>query len=66
VSGDGPRGAEYRTARQASAVLLIVAAVIVILLGTVEGFRQADPLIVTAMFATAAGLLAVDIPAFRR
>jgi hypothetical protein len=66
VVGDERRApAEYRWARQVSAVLLIAVVVLVVVLDViVEGYEVSPPVLVPLLL-TAAGLLSVDLPRVR-
>ena len=57
--------ADYRWARQVSAVLLIAVVVLVVVLDViVEGYEVSPPVLVPLLL-TAAGLLSVDLPRVR-
>jgi hypothetical protein len=60
--GDAQRPSDYRVARQASAILLVV---LVVALGLLDAFRadfDMNPLVLVPILLTAGALLAVDIP----
>lgn len=61
-----PNDGDYRNARQISAGLLIAAVVLVVVADSLQFGRDADPLVLSAILVTAAGLLAVDLPGVRR
>lgn len=66
MGGSSNPPSEYRTARIASALLLIA---LVVALGLLDGFRSdfdLNPLVLLALLAAAVGLLGVDLPYFRR
>jgi anti-sigma-K factor RskA len=59
-----PSSSAYRTARQASAILLVAVVAFAVLLDAVRG-NSPQPLIVVPLLVAAAGLLAVDLPNLR-
>ena len=64
--GDEHReSADYRWARQVSALLLITVVVVIVVLDViVEGYEVSPPVLVPLLL-TAAGLLSVDLPRVR-
>jgi len=57
---------EYFSARAASGVLLIVIACALVLLDVFRADFEVNPIVIIAMFVTAAGLFGVDLPSLRR
>jgi hypothetical protein len=64
--GDEHRApAEYRWARQVSAVLLIAVVVVIVVLDVLEDDYEVNPPVLVPLLLTAAGLLSVDLPRVR-
>ena len=57
--------AEYRWARQVSAVLLIAVVVVIVVLDVLEDHYEVSPPVLVPLLLTAAGLLSVDLPRVR-
>lgn len=62
----GPPGSEYRAARQAIAVVLVGLVVLIVVVDSLGVGRPVEPIILGALLLTAAGMVAVDLPALRR
>ena len=57
--------AEYRWARQVSAVLLIAVVVVIVVLDVIVDEYEVNPPVPVPLLLTAAGLLSVDLPRVR-
>ncbi len=66
MAGEPRNGRDYREARQRSAFALIGAAVVIVLAESFGLGGHVDPLVLTPLLLTAAGLLAVDMPGLGR
>jgi hypothetical protein len=65
MEDDQPTACEYRWARQVSAVLLIAAVVLVVVLDVIVESYEVGPPVLVPLLLTAAGLLSVDLPRVR-
>jgi len=65
VSNDRRAPAEYRWARQVSAVLLIAVVVVIVVLDVIADDYEVSPPVLIPLLLTAAGLLSVDLPRVR-
>jgi hypothetical protein len=65
VSDDRRAPAEYRWARQVSAVLLIAVVVVIVVLDVIADDYEVSPPVLIPLLLTAAGLLSVDLPRVR-
>ena len=64
--GDEHReSADYRWARQVSALLLITVVVVIVVLDVLEDHYEVSPPVLVPLLLTAAGLLSVDLPRVR-
>jgi hypothetical protein len=64
--GDDQRvPAEYRWARQVSAVLLIAVVVVIVVLDVIVDEYEVNPPVLIPLLLTTAGLLSVDLPRVR-
>jgi len=61
-----PNGRDYRDARQRSAFALVGLVVVIVLAESFGWGDHVEPLILTPILLTAAGLLAVDLPGLGR
>ena len=57
--------ADYRWARQVSALLLIAVVVLVVVLDVIVDGYEVSPSVLVPLLLTAAGLLSVDLPRVR-
>ena len=58
--------ADYRWARQVSALLLITVVVVIVVLDVIADDYEVSPTVLVPLLLTAAGLLSVDLPGLRR
>ena len=58
--------ADYRWARQVSALLLVAVVVVIVVLDVITEGYEVSPTILVPLILTAAGLLSVDLPGLRR
>lgn len=65
MSNDRRAPAEYRWARQVSAVLLIAVVVVIVVLDVIADDYEVSPPVLIPLLLTAAGLLSVDLPRVR-
>lgn len=65
MSDDRRAPAEYRWARQVSAVLLIAVVVVIVVLDVIADDYEVSPPVLIPLLITAAGLLSVDLPRVR-
>ncbi|MEA2025310.1 MAG: hypothetical protein U9O18_01330 [Chloroflexota bacterium] len=61
-----PNGRDYREARQRAAFALVGLVVAIVMLHSLGLGAHVDPLILSPILLTAAGLLAVDLPGLGR
>lgn len=59
-------GPEYRSARQAIALILVGLVVLIVAADSLGIGRPVEPVILAALLLTAAGMVAVDLPSLRR
>jgi hypothetical protein len=61
-----PNGRNYRDARQRSAFALVGLVIVIVVADSLSLGRTVEPLVLTPILLTAAGLLAVDLPGLGR
>ena len=61
-----PNGRDYREARHRSAFALVGLVVVIVLADSFHLGSHVDPLVLSPILLTAAGLLAVDLPGLSR
>jgi len=66
ADGRPPTSGDYRQARTAGAIILIVVSGLIVLVDSLNLGRPVEPLVLGALLITAGGLLAVDLPDLRR
>ena len=66
MAGSGEPGSEYLVVRRGIAVVLVAVVVVIVLADSLGLGRPVEPVILGALLLTAAGMVAVDLPALRR
>lgn len=63
---DGPRPSDYKTARQASGILLFAIVAVIVLLDAFRTDFEVNPLVLVPLILGGAALLSVDVPGLGR